>query len=235
MKCKVITIFGNDESETAAKICVDSAARFGQVVERFAAKVPADVDSAFKTYGLYWNYPWNGKTVRDMGTGLVKVGYQTAEPKKRMACFLSHYELWRECVEMNESVVILEHDAYFTHSIPWSTLNETKKQVISLNMPQSGATPQAGRYLAEVRGNKGNQMRVVDVPYVKEPSAPAGLPGNSAYYIKPRGARKLLELVDELGAWPNDAIMCKQLMPGMLGCLYPFITKVQQTKSSTTL
>ena len=60
-----------------------------------------------------------------------------------------------------------------------------------------------------------------------------GLAGNSAYLIKPWAAQELVNTFHKLGVWPNDATMCKQLFP-YLEEYYPFITKVVQTKSTTT-
>jgi len=45
----------------------------------------------------------------------------------------------------------------------------------------------------------------------------------------------LLDVVKELGAWPNDAIMCRQTLPGVLGVTGKYYTKVQGTKSTTSL
>jgi GR25 family glycosyltransferase involved in LPS biosynthesis len=57
------------------------------------------------------------------------------------------------------------------------------------------------------------------------------LAGNSAYVIKPHAAQQLIDLVDSIGAWPNDAIMCRQLIDG-LEEHYPFITEVQAEQST---
>jgi GR25 family glycosyltransferase involved in LPS biosynthesis len=62
---------------------------------------------------------------------------------------------------------------------------------------------------------------------------PQGLAGNSAYIIKPKGAEELIMAVEKYGAWPNDAIMCKQLIPNM-GVTRRFYTKVQGLPSTTT-
>lgn len=34
------------------------------------------------------------------------------------ACFASHYLLWQKCIELDEPILILEHDAIFKHNIP---------------------------------------------------------------------------------------------------------------------
>ena len=39
--------------------------------------------------------------------------------------------------------------------------------------------------------------------------------------------------VQEIGLWPNDALMCKQIFPFKLKQMYPFVTELQGVKSTT--
>ena len=74
---------------------------------------------------------------------------------------------------------------------------------------------------------------VQSVPYIDDKDVPQGLAGNSAYVITPKGARKLLDKVDEIGMWPNDALMNRQFFPWMQ-VVYPYYTEVQKGLKSTT-
>jgi hypothetical protein len=74
---------------------------------------------------------------------------------------------------------------------------------------------------------------VPTVNTVDEPPMPQGLAGHSAYYITPKGAKKLLDMIPEIGMWPNDAYMCKELFP-WIRVVYPYFTRVQGTRSTTT-
>ena len=56
--------------------------------------------------GLNWNYPWEGK-VSDLKSGLIKSAYTTADPRKRISCFLSHWYLWHQCKKLDETILIL--------------------------------------------------------------------------------------------------------------------------------
>lgn len=237
MKAKVITVLANKVSEDAAKQCIESGERHGLTIDKEFGVVPSGVTNTLNEWGIRWNYPWNGEVVVDLASGLTKVGYQTADPKKRIACFLSHYKLWKECASSNEDVIIFEHDAYIERPIDLETIRSSKKQIIGLNQPQSGATPRAQIYESKLLSQiTSSGPQIVDVPYVfDDQSKPAGLPGNSAYYLKPTGAKKLLNMVNLYGGWPNDAIMCRQLLPGIMGIYCPFISRVQITKSTTTL
>ena len=141
--------------------------------------------------GLNWNYPWEGK-VSDLKSGLIKSAYTTADPRKRISCFVSHWYLWQKCVKLNEMILILEHDSRFIKKF------------------------------------------FQPVPRIDEFNIPQGLAGNSAYVIKPAGAKLMLELSQEYGMWPNDALMCYQLVP-KLGVTRNFYTRIQGLRSTTTL
>ena len=61
---------------------------------------------------------------------------------------------------------------------------------------------------------------------------PQGLAGNSAYIIKPAGAKSILDAAREHGLWPNDALMCKQIISN-LGVTKTYYTRVQGLPSTT--
>ena len=47
-------------------------------------------------------------------------------------------------------------------------------------------------------------------------------------------ARTMFKLIDEHGLWPNDALMCKQLLGDhLLKVAYPYYTALQGIKSTT--
>ena len=233
MRAFVITLSDNPESFEQADVLIDSSNHFGNefTVEKFIATTADNVVETFLEEKIQWNYPWT-KEVLDLATGLKKTPYETADPKNRMACFMSHYRLWKKCVEDNEALIVLEHDAKFIRKLDIDLQRATSYDVVSLNDPR-GATRKAALYDELIQINRYDK-HVVTVPWIDDYNTPQGLPGNSAYYITPRGAEKLIGLVKEYGAWPNDAIMCKQLMPKMLGCLKDYATTIQKRFKSTT-
>ena len=180
--------------------------------------------------GLNWNYPWEGK-VSDLKSGLIKSAYTTADPRKRISCFVSHWYLWQKCVKLNEMILILEHDSRFIKKLPAdSTFARADFDIIGINDP-SMATRKSKLYHDMI-------LERVDffqpVPRIDEFNIPQGLAGNSAYVIKPAGAKLMLELSQEYGMWPNDALMCYQLVP-KLGVTRNFYTRIQGLRSTTTL
>lgn len=232
MKSYIITMTEDQEStDAAAKAVMSSVAHendFG--IDIFDATIPEHVDKEMTLYGLKWNWPWKNLEM-DIASGITKQPYLTANKNKRIACFLSHYRLWKHCVKENTPLLILEHDAIFTRKVPVHVLDACKYDIIGLNDPRK-ATRKSEIYHDKVQDADG--QFVVQVPKIDFDQVAQGLAGNSAYYIKPKGAKKLIQLVDEYGAWPNDAIMCRQLMPNQLGQIRKYCTTVQRLVSSTT-
>ena len=231
MRAKVITLSDSKESFSAADRLIDSSNHYKNqfTIDKYIATTSENVVEEFKKHSVKWNYPWTEGHL-DMQSGLYKTAYETADPKKRMACFMSHYRLWKQCAEEHEDYMIFEHDALFIRKLDIDMFENFTYNVISLNDPR-GATRLSGVYHEMLQRDVG----IVPCPYVdNNKQTPQGLPGNSAYYITPIGARTLIELVRHFGAWPNDAIMCNQLMPRMLGCLSHYVTKIQPMESTTT-
>ena len=180
--------------------------------------------------GLTWNYPWEGQET-DLKTGLIKTAYPTADRNKRISCFLSHWYLWHKCIKLDEMICILEHDSRFIKRLPTDrTFRNSNFDIIGINDP-SMATRKSKVYHDKILESPDFFQ---PVPTIDEFNVPQGLAGNSAYVIKPSGARKMVELSKEHGMWPNDALMCKQLIP-TLGVTRNFYTRIQGLRSTTTL
>lgn len=196
-------------------------------IERYDAVTPEKVSLLLEKYDIKWNYPWEG-AVHDKELNLIKMPYATRVREKRIACALSHYELWNECANQDETFVILEHDAIFNKDIDFDLPEEY--DIVGLNDPYM-ATRLAHKFDAVV---KQSSAKFLPVPVIDRMTTPQGLAGNSAYMIKPSAAVHLCDLVDKYGLWPNDAIMCQQLVPRM-GVTSTYYTSTQQLPSTTTL
>ena len=117
-------------------------------------------------------------------------------------CFLSHYELWLECVRLNETICILEHDGYFIREIP-SDIEDHFTEIMKLDPYQ----PLANDYEYQQQVNN-SLLRPVD--YFNTPAfkstAKGGKysPGAYGYLIKPIAANKLINWAQTVGASPAD-------------------------------
>lgn len=225
MKCYAIVIKGNRISEAGYRN-LNASNKNDFDIEIFDAITPETIPDT----GLEYTYPTEGSR-HDSKSDLYLSAYETGTLEKRIACFYSHYLLWQKCHEENESLLIFEHDAEVVKKIPVDSLEKSRYGIIGLNNP-IGATRKSRTFHDHIVGG---QAGIVPAPYIDHLYIPQGLAGNSAYYIKPRAAYKLLELVKEHGIWPNDALMCKQLLPKELAVTNPFFTKIQGLPSTTTL
>jgi GR25 family glycosyltransferase involved in LPS biosynthesis len=230
MKSFVITIKGNQVSETASAHCIESSKDVGNGfdIEVFDAITPPQVNKLMRDYRIQWNYPWEGE-VFDFKTGLKKTAYPTVNKDARIACALSHYALWRECLLGNETLLILEHDAKFIKKLDFPEIERSKYHIVGINNPLF-ATRKSQLFKKII--DESNRT-IILAPTIDSYEIPQGIAGNSAYVMKPKGAEKMLKLVEEHGLWPNDALMCRQLVP-MLGVTKTFYTEVQGTPSTTS-
>jgi GR25 family glycosyltransferase involved in LPS biosynthesis len=230
MKTYAIVMKDHEISEFGYKKLCSSSKKVNNDFEitRFDAILPEDVDRLLSVYDIKWNYPWQGE-VTDFASGLTKRAYVTTRPKARIAAALSHYTLWMKASMLKDPILILEHDACFTYKLDIDVY-KCKGDIIGINNPL-GCTRKANDYYLKILQN---QHLFQLAPTVDIMTVPQGLAGNSAYIIKPQGATHMLNLVKEYGLWPNDALMCKQLVPNLY-VTRKFFTTIQNLKSTTTL
>lgn len=234
MKAFIITLKENAISILAAERCIKSSQFVGNsfMPQLFEATTAFNAIDQMKAFDLSWTYPEEGETYIHESTKLKLTGYRSANPLNRIACSLSHYRLWDLCVCLDEPILVLEHDAKFMHKLNiFKVCDESKEfNILGINSPLQ-ATRKATYYYQAIQYNPDSYQKV---PWVDDQNVPQGLAGNSAYILKPEGARQCKALVHKHGLWPNDAIMCKQLVTG-LGVTKIAYTQVQGTRSTTTL
>ena len=228
MKAFVITLFNDRYSLQSAETTLRTAKEMsGELdIERFRAVTPDKIKDT--TY----SYPKEGET--SIYENMTLVGYQAKDIGKKIACSLSHLKLWNKCVELDEPIMILEHDAVFIRKFKLGKLMNSIEDgdIVMINDPR-GATRRGQLYHENIiRWDTG--LNVIDGVNLPDENVPDGLAGASAYIITPKAAKKASELQSTIGIWPNDALLCKQLFPHKLKSYYPYITRVNQRKSTTT-
>ena len=265
IKAFIITMLNNNESVVGARKLLHSITLTQSHIQPFMmqATIPSTIDldikcnfskkygeSLYKDGKLWWNWPTSAvQDGIDFSTGLYKKYYGEKDWRTKAACTISHMRLWQHCIDINEPIMILEHDANFILDFKYRKLalstadkgEEWTGGVCGLNSP-IGTTRKAKVFDAKVidslKVSTGKLLHfsgLVTVPYVDDAGdlpLPSGLAGNSAYIIKPWAAKKLLTKVLEVGLWPNDALMCRQFFPWLQVCL-PYYTNVQNLPSTT--
>ena len=242
----IISDINNRTSVAAVRRLVASIDDTGSDIQPaiFPATTPATLDRDLKRLNKSksdWTYPRHfGHKFHHKKTGMTLTGYRTDNIDKVIACAVSHMRIWYIVSIGTTPTVVLEHDAEFTRKFSFSffnTRNLNEIGILGLNDPR-GATRRAAVYLQKIldvykTAGLAN-VASISVPWVdNDEIAPQGLAGNSAYIITPKQATLLLEKVNEVGIWPNDALMCKQLFP-QLKQAYPFFTRIQGVASTTT-
>jgi GR25 family glycosyltransferase involved in LPS biosynthesis len=233
--CKVITMTDNKVSMEAFGKLQDSSHSVGNDFrpEIFEATIAENAEDHLSKLLLEWNYPWEG-VVTDLKTGLKKSAYPTRNRLNRIACAISHYRLWAVCVKTDKPMLIMEHDAIFIQKFRYDNLLEDKHyNIIGINNP-IGNTRKSHEFHKILQQSVDRENTgIVPVPTIDNFDIPQGLAGNSAYIIKPKGARMCIKAASEHGLWPNDALMCKQLIPHM-GVTKAYYTNTQRVVSTTT-
>jgi GR25 family glycosyltransferase involved in LPS biosynthesis len=235
IKGYIITLDTNQESIEATHKCIGSIRNTKSEIDPsvFVATVPRQIKRHLEEIDMgdvVWTYPLTKEEDGlDIKTGLYLRHYPTKKISNRTACMVSHMRLWHKCATGKKPIVILEHDAIFTRKFVFEPLEkEFKGGILGLNDPR-GATRRSDVF----HNIASSKMGLQSVPTVDDAEVPQGLAGNSAYLITPKGAKKLLDKVREVGMWPNDAIMCKQFFPWMQ-VVYPYYTTIQRGLKSTT-
>lgn len=230
MKFFSIVIQNNKVSESGYQNLLNSSNAIGNnfLIQKLDAVTPATKDKWLLELDLVWNYPFD-KEVFDDTTGLIKTPYSAKDHNKKIACALSHYLLWKKCVDINEPILILEHDAYFVQKLDTEKLLQSEYQIIGINDP-IGATRKAKLFDSIISKDS---REIQPVPVIDLKIIPQGLAGASAYLVKPEGCKKVLEKVKEVGLWHNDALLCWQLFD-FLAVTKTYYTRIQNLESTTT-
>jgi len=230
----VIYVENNIHSEQGVSYLKESIKHFAPWINLHKLKAITDkseIDQFMKKENIHWNYPWSGSQ-QDFATGLKKSAYPTKNPYSRISCAIMHYSLWKKTAIENKPIFVFEHDAIFIKDIPENFTEGNKAPIIGLNSP-FGATRIPTAYNNFVQTYNGDK-EIIPAPRIDHSYIPQGLAGNSAYYITPNGGSIMLNLTKEHGLWPNDALMCRQLVPG-LSVTKTYYTKVQGIQSTTSL
>jgi len=191
MKAFVITIINNKKSVTVAERCIRSAANFGLPVEKFNAITPEQEPEMIAS-------------MLKIPTHLFKDEY--SRYLNVLSCFLSHYHLWLKCLELEQPIIIFEHDAVVVDSIP---VNKPFSHLMSIGKPSYG------------KFNTGLTLGVNKL------FSKRYLPGAHAYMLKPSGAYALTKAALSV-ARPTDVFLNSDTFP-WIEEYYPWPVEVRDT------
>lgn len=135
-KAFMISITGNEISEYYRDICVPTWEEHGYTVEQFEASTPSNFleDDQLK----FTDKKFHGGKWSDT----------------EFAVWYSHYRIWKKCVELDEPILVLEHDTYRIGELPSFEGKDIEffcktifRKGKSTKYPDGTLTPAAGYYL----------------------------------------------------------------------------------------
>lgn len=110
---------------------------------------------------------------------------KTMDKKGVQGCFLSHYALWKKCIELKEPIVILEHDAVILK--PWQpiSLNQGLLKLHKIFKGSNKIDDDTGRWTKS----------------------------GHAYCLLPEHAERIINFVHTVGAIPADILIGDKVVP----------------------
>lgn len=186
----VIALKDHDVSKAQLQDCLSSAVNHNWHVE------------------IFWGVNGATLTIEDWkGLGVIPLlDKPTMDRKGTWGCFFSHWNLWQKCIELNEPIVILEHDA-----------------VIQSTWPQFKLTDSLIKLHAHYKPKK---IRI-------DEHTGSWSTSTHAYCLSPDHAKKLINFARTVGALPADMFMGDKVVSvSHLGI--PELVERQNTVSTTT-
>lgn len=118
-------------------------------------------------------------------------------------CFLSHFLLWEKCLELNEPILILEHDALMIRALPENILDLFSHHcildyAIHLDNYEELLSYEGPTKVTEYKRMIDNKLSISKINK-------AHIRGSHAHLIKPLGAKTLIESVKRWGHLASDA------------------------------
>lgn len=186
MKTYIIRLKNNPISEKYASECVKQAKNFNIDVKFFDAINGLEYKKHISTLNIKPQYKFKKKKIGVFG------------------CFLSHYYLWKNCVEANEAFIILEHDGYFIKPLPDNILY-TFTDVLKLDT----LNPYSMNYNTLIKEQINlplttNSYFNNNMKNFKKNGTGNYMQGAYGYIIKPHAAKHLIDWISKNGFVPAD-------------------------------
>ena len=128
-----------------------------------------------------------------------------------IATFFSHFNLWKKCLDLNENILILEHDAKLISDFNLVSLAKFKGDLLNLGLPNWGNRVWEGEGILKREICEGFH----DIHKPEEGECQCNtlwLFGAHAYVITPSGAKKLIQSADRDGILPADIFLRQEVI-----------------------
>lgn len=186
MKFKIIRLKGNPISEKYALECIEQASKFEIDVSYFDAVNGLEYQKHLTQLNINPRYKFKKGKAGVYG------------------CFLSHYYLWKKCIEDDIPYTILEHDGYFIRPLSADVLDKFD-DVLKLD----NFDPWSKTYEDNTVGDGTNNVDIIQYFNPKTKFEEKNQTGNYirgayGYIIKPHAAKKIVDWISINGFVPAD-------------------------------
>ena len=186
MKSFIIRLKNNSISEKYAAECVTQATTFGIDVDYFDAINGLEYPSHLEKLKIVPRYKFKKGRAGVFG------------------CFLSHYYLWKKCIEDNVPYLILEHDGYFIKPLPNDILDRFS-DVLKLDE----LDPYSKSYNVQIENKKHHLITFKKyynptAKFLEKNQTGNYMRGAYGYIIKPHAAKKVIDWIVVNGFVPAD-------------------------------
>jgi len=190
MQARIITLLDYEISKKVSEDCINQAAKFGINVEIFPAI--------------------NGNQAQGHFERLEIKAFPSVKLSRGQAgCLLSHYYLYQLCLDLNEPLLILEHDGYLLEPIEVDIINQFD-DVLKLDI----FDPYSKTYEKKIEMNKTKVLEIrhdISKIYAKTKYGWYTW-GAYAYILKPSGAKKLINKVKTSGYKKADHMLATDVV-----------------------
>lgn len=139
-------------------------------------------------------------------------------------CFASHLQLWKKCIELNETIGIFEYDALQVRPMPKKY--EFDDFLYLSAWRNMGGDP--NNYYEEGKGSGVQDYVGYDKWGFKNVVS-----GTHAYLLKPSGAQALIDGMNKFGWFPADRFMSTNIVDMKKQTLVPAVFKVKESQNYT--
>lgn len=221
MKGYVIRISNHNFSAKLAEEAYQSCKKFDIDTEYFGAVVPSTLNKFFLDYNVTMASQFMAKKASELPT---------------QACFASHYCLWKRCIDINEKILILEHDGVLLSSVE-NILGEIQ-DVCHLDPNRAYSKDYDDKIKRTIPNGVvdfGNSNKATsDREFTGQHFA-----GAYAYIITPSGANKIVNFVQQYGAWEADRLIGEkilrlQITDGSYARLNEFFKSIEDIRKYST-
>jgi GR25 family glycosyltransferase involved in LPS biosynthesis len=218
MKSFVIHLSKIPASLASASATKTSLEQYGVVTELWEGCYGDQVEKDFKTTGRTF-HPWSFKGPEARYLPDSRYPMKNNRPGIK-GCFMSHYTLWKKCVELNEPIMIWEDDIMIRRGYVPVEFNDVL--ILALGHPSKSE-----RYLHYLEEPELENPQAIEYPN-------SSMPGCCGYAIKPHAAKKLVAVYENTYLPADNAINRHHVQIQMHNCIMGIAMIKKDGKKSLT-